>query len=433
MKRIPLLFFCVSILNVIALKAQDTSKDLTDAQKAYVLSKFCTEVKYNYVFYNDLTFDWDSLCESTLPILLATKSKDEYVRELQRLCTKLKDGHTYIYEQNSENGLEWIRPFPFKTKRIGNRVFVTSVQSSVFQKQGLEIGSEIIQIDGLDVMEYVNRYKRPLKSASTSQWLDYAPYAEFELTKEKGTKVSNILFKNKDGKTFTIESHRNIQWDLPGNGIFNFTTLKGNVGLLKINTFMGNDFEKEFDTLYSSIKKTDALIIDVRDNMGGISSYADYILSHFSSQPVKKSRWSSRMYIAAHGSWGYPQEWYMEAPYDMTPVKKENIYTKPIVVLVNAVTFSSAENFCVTFRGMRRGKIIGMPTGGSTGNPINLNLGYGIGAVICTKNDWDIDGNKFIGIGIKPDMEVQESADIFLKGKDVVIEEALKQIGRDKK
>ncbi|MFA5433742.1 MAG: S41 family peptidase, partial [Candidatus Paceibacterota bacterium] len=123
----------------------------------------------------------------------------------------------------------------------------------------------------------------------------------------------------------------------------------------------------------------------------------------------------------------------MEAPYDMTPVKKENIYTKPIVVLVNAVTFSSAENFCVTFRGMRRGKIIGMPTGGSTGNPINLNLGYGIGAVICTKNDWDIDGNKFIGIGIKPDIEVQESADIFLKGKDVVIEEALKQIGRDKK
>ena len=123
---------------------------------------------------------------------MATKSKEEYVRELQRLSIKLQDGHTYVYEANSDNSLDWIKPFPFKTKRIDDRVFVTNVLSSDFQKQGVEIGSEIVKIDGLDVIEYVNLYKRPLVSYSTSQWLDYSPYAGFELTKEKGSRVSKI-------------------------------------------------------------------------------------------------------------------------------------------------------------------------------------------------------------------------------------------------
>ncbi|WP_276866384.1 S41 family peptidase [Bacteroides heparinolyticus] len=432
MKRILLLLFCVSISSVIALKAQDTSKVLTDGQKAYILSKFCTEVKYNYVFYNDLKFDWDSLCLATLPKLLATKSKEEYARELQRLSTQLQDGHTYIYEDNSGNSLDWIRPFPIKTKRIDNRVFVTSVLSSDFQRQGVETGSEIIKIDGLDVMEYVNRHKRSFVSSSTPQWLDYSPYAGFELTKEKGSKVSKILLKNRDGRTFTIESHRNINWDIVNN-TFDYKTLNGNVGLLKINSFMGNSFKKDFDVLYQSIKKTDALIIDLRDNMGGNSGNADYIIRHLSSTPVKMGNWSSRMYIAAHGSWGYPQEWYMETPDDLVPVNEENVYTKPVVLLVNAVTFSSAENFCVAFRSTKKGKIIGTPTGGSTGNPIHIELGYGINALICTKNEWDADGNRFIGIGIKPDIEVKEKIDMFIKGKDVVIEEALKQIRGDRK
>ncbi len=48
-------------------------------------------------------------------------------------------------------------------------------------------------------LAYVNHYKRPYISSSTSQWLDYSPYAGFELTKDKGSKVSKITFKNLRG------------------------------------------------------------------------------------------------------------------------------------------------------------------------------------------------------------------------------------------
>jgi len=193
-------------------------------------------------------------------------------------------------------------------------------------------------------------------------------------------------------------------------------------------TFMGNNFIEEFDRLYQEIKKTNGLIIDLRDNLGGNSDYADHIVRYLSDSPVKRGRWSSRMYVAAHGSWGYPQEWYMVTPHDLHPVAKESVYTNPVAVLVNASTFSSAENFCVTFRGLKKGKIIGTKTGGSTGNPIVVELGFGISAMICTKNEWDIDGKAFIGIGIIPDIEVEETNDVFLNGKDLVVEEALKYV-----
>ena len=68
-----------------------------------------------------------------------------------------------------------------------------------------------------------------------------------------------------------------------------------------------------------------------------------------------------------------------------------------MALLVNGGTFSSAENFCVAFRSAARGPIIGTPTAGSTGNPIKIELGYGVYASICTKYEWTADGEVFIG------------------------------------
>lgn len=430
MKKIMIcLLLLLSIfVNAGPVHGQAGENKMDASQKAFVLSRFCSEVKYNFVHYNDLTFDWDSLCRANLPLLTATGSDDAFLVGLKALCAQLRDGHTYIYALNNpENPADWMRPFPMKTKRVGDRVFVTAVYNSGLRKQGVEYGCEILEIDGENVIEYAGRHIRPFLASSTPQWSDYAPFREFELTKAKGSKVSRILFRNPQGKTFSVESNRNIPWDLQSAAsALDFKVLKNNTGLLTIHTFQNNDFQRsEFDKIYAEILKTDALIIDIRDNGGGNSGHADYVIRHFDDKPVKLGRWSSRMYIAAHGSWGYPQEWYMETPDAMEPVKNKPVYKKPLVLLVNATTFSAAENFCVTYRGLERGKIIGTPTGGSTGNPIFIDLGFGIGCGICTKNEWDVKGRDFIGIGIIPDIEIKEDAGIFLGRKDKVIEKAL--------
>lgn len=102
-------------------------------------------------------------------------------------------------------------------------------------------------------------------------------------------------------------------------------------------------------------------------------------------------------------------------------------YDKPIVLLVNGGTFSAAEDFTVLFKNARRGKVIGTPTGGSTGNPINIDLGYGYWGRICTRHEKLADGTEFIGVGIQPDIIVEENESVIF-GNDNVIQEALRII-----
>lgn len=427
MKR-KLILLGVLFLGNIFGYGQTEENELKASKKSYILSRFCTEVKYNFAYYNKLKFDWDSLCVAAMPALIATSSDDDFLKGMKELCAQLNDGHTYIFLMNNpKNSADWIRPFPMKTKRIGDRVFVTEVYSSDLQNKGVCPNCEVLEIDGEKVLDYANKHIKPYLASSTLQWSEYRPFAEFELTKDKGSKVSRILFRNPEGKKFAMESDRNISWDLQKNNqTMNFKTLEGNVGLLTIGSFQNSDFNRAyFDELYNEILKTDALIIDIRNNGGGNSTHADYLISHFSNKPIPQGAWKSPMYIAAHGSWNYPQEWYMQTPHPLSPVRKKEIYQKPVVLLVNATTFSSAENLCVTFRSSKRGKIIGTPTGGSTGNPVFIDLGFGFGCCICTKYELDAEGNEFIGIGIQPDVVVEEDVNLYLKNRDNVIERAL--------
>lgn len=88
-------------------------------------------------------------------MLTATRPANEFIDRLKRLCAQLGDGHTFIsLLNNPRDKADWIRPLPFKTKRVGNRVFVTTVYDSGFEKQGLCRGCEVLKIDGMDVIEY---------------------------------------------------------------------------------------------------------------------------------------------------------------------------------------------------------------------------------------------------------------------------------------
>ncbi len=401
---------------------------LAPTEKAYILSRFCVEVKYNFAFYDKLTFSWDSICSAAMPALVSTQSDEEFIRGMQALCARLNDGHTYVFELNNpSNPDDWICPFPMKSRRIGDKVFVTDVYSTVLQEQGVQPGCEILGIDGENVLEYAEKHIMPYMASSTPQWSEYRPFAEYELTKDKRSKVSEIRLRNKNGKEFAIESSRDIPWDLQTNSsTINLKVLRENVGLMKIGSFQNSDFSRSyFDEVYNDILKTDALIIDIRGNSGGNSLHADYLIRHFCTEPIPKGKWRSPKYIAAHGSWNYPKEWHVQDADSIDPIQDKEIYRKPVVLLVDACTFSSAEDLCVSFRGARRGKIVGTPTGGSTGNPIFIDLGGGIACCICTKHEVDADGNEFVGLGIQPDIIVREDAAAFLKGKDNLIEAAL--------
>lgn len=145
---------------------------------------------------------------------------------------------------------------------------------------------------------------------------------------------------------------------------------------------------------------------------------------------IPQAPWETPKYEATYASWG--KKWECESvvsdsivPFCISHPNDMPKYDKPIILLVNGGTFSAAEDFTVLFKNARRGKVVGTPTGGSTGNPIVIDLGYGYYGRICTRHEKLADGTEFIGVGIQPDVIIEETESVIF-GKDNVIEEAYK-------
>jgi C-terminal processing protease CtpA/Prc len=400
--------------------------DLQPYQKAAIATRFASEVKYNFAGYGQFAQDFDSICRAELPNIVNTATDEDFSKQLQLLANRLHDGHTSI------NFSADVTYAPISHRRMGDKVFVTEVYSDEYKQKGVKKGTEILAINGLPVLEYGNQFVVPYIPSSTQQWSDYYPFNSVNLTKGPRGEAITITFKNKKGAAFDIVDSRQSPWGIVNPSMdISFETLPGNIGYLKIPSFQTNNFNMEgFGDLYEQkILNTDGLIIDIRENNGGNSKVGEVIMMLLATDSIPQAAWDTPRYDAAYASWG--KKWHTTSessktipPYYMLSNEIPK-YDKPIVLLVNACTFSAAEDFAVLFKNAKRGIVMGTPTGGSTGNPIMIDLGWGYYGRICTRHERLADGTEFIGVGIQPDIIVPETEGMIL-GDDNVIKEALK-------
>lgn len=85
---------------------------LTPAQKASIVTKFLTEIKYNFAHTDRLPTHWDSIYMSRMPQIAGTSTDQAFYDSLKLLCASLRDGHTAVWCNNPPIE-EWILPSPF--------------------------------------------------------------------------------------------------------------------------------------------------------------------------------------------------------------------------------------------------------------------------------------------------------------------------------
>ena len=101
--------------------------NLPDDEKLAGLSKFWSEVKYNFGYPEKLVeLDWDDLYLKTIPKVLATRSTGEYYQEMMRLCALLGDGHTNVYGPSRLNVTA--KP-PMRTGLVEGHVMILDARS----------------------------------------------------------------------------------------------------------------------------------------------------------------------------------------------------------------------------------------------------------------------------------------------------------------
>lgn len=170
--------------------------------------------------------------------------------------------------------------------------------------------------------------------------------------------------------------------------------LEGNVGYLKLSYFTISDTSNQ--ALIGSMQflsNSDAIIIDLRDNVGGEGN--DLLLNYF-LPPQKK-------YL---GSMSCRDTSMNEEFWTISDIPGKRMPNVDLYVLTNKRTFSAAEGLAFSLQILERAKIVGETTKGG-GHPVDILIVKGDVLTqfpICKSNEpnWE-------GVGIKPDIEVASS------------------------
>ncbi len=427
---------------------QDIPNSISVKDKLFYLSQFWSEAKYNFVNMDSTKFSWDSLYYCYINRIIETKNDYDYYQELKRFAASLQDGHTEISE-----GLQF---FVFKDyinvsiKDFDKKIYIVNA----LKKTGLDstfIGAQLIEFKGMPINKYLNDSIFPYISSSTEQslWMQgvSALQSGFKNSRFQGKVIKTngeIAIINLPYNGETTRNDNDLHWGLSSSRSNNYVSLKwlqDTIAYISISSFYPEEeVIKEFENYIDSIKKSKALIIDIRENGGGSTDVAWHIQSHLTKGDYFLNfAYQTRINNGvrkANGNWiDEYKDFYLNKALENN--KPDTIYVSdtiykikvPVVILIGRYTFSAAEDLLVNlYEAPARPLFIGEPTGGSTGSPLVVpDFPNGGAARICTRRVcFPYSGKPFINQGIIPDILISKSINNYLKGIDETLDSAVK-------
>lgn len=276
---------------------------------------------------------------------------------------------------------------------------------------------------GLDWNEVYARYSRQIDNSMTSTQL-------FEV-------LGNMLGELRDGHVnmyASFDQSRYWSWreDYPSNfsdslqrhylgtdykiasGI-KYRKLDDNIGYIYCGSFSTTIGSGNLDEILMDLATCNALIVDIRDNGGGMLTSAETLASRFTDEEILV---------------GYMQHKTGPGHNDFSAFEEQKLkpssglrWHKPVAVLTNRSVFSAANEFVKYMKCCPGVTIIGDKTGGGAGMPFSSELpnGWSVRFSACPMYDRNKNCTEF---GIEPDHNVQLTDSDFAKGRDTIIEYA---------
>jgi len=241
----------------------------------------------------------------------------------------------------------------------------------------------------MEVDRYAEDKVAPNVSSSTPQDLMLRLYT-YELLLGDQMKAVTLRLRDAEGHERDEVANRNGYSDVVRLPESEFWMLPDGLAYLALNHFESDESVKAFVAALPKILTAKGLILDLRRNGGGSSSYGLEILSYLTSVPIatakSRTRGESGLDRARSGAAGRIS-WHA-VPDDGQPYvsQHDEHYLGPVVVLIGAQTFSAAEDFVMSFDNLKRGLLIGSPTAGSTGQPMTLRLRPAVGRPASASN-----------------------------------------------
>jgi carboxyl-terminal processing protease len=347
----------------------------------------------------------------------------------------LNDGHTSVLPPWGYLRPDFDNP-PLEVQIVEDAFIIAwAGESPELQAQGVHVGHEIVEVDGTDTRSFfedsVNRYY-PRGSAHANDALNIVyllrgprdSKVTLRMRDETGKERDVTLTRNStqpDGSPFLPRVLQLMFADSP----LEVKHLPGGIEYIRIANFENVEVAEEFLQLIDAIESgnTAGLLLDLRFALGGRSDVAEAMIGALIEAPVSSPLWKYPHYVAADLSWGRPPEWSTESK--MISPRDGKRFMRPIVILTAGITSSTAEDFAISLREAGRALLVGERTAGSAGNPIVRSLPGGGHFRMATFRAYLPDGGEYVGIGLKPDVELGLTKQDIRSGSDPVLEKGL--------
>ncbi len=262
-----------------------------------------------------------------------------------------------------------------KSQRL---IVIAPIEGTPAYKAGLMPSDEITEINGsstkgISVEEAASQIKGPV-----------------------GTQVTLTIGRGKDSFKRTI-----TRAEIPIKAISkgHAKVIKNDLAYIRLNSFISQEATKEMKDALKELSKASGIIIDLRDNPGGLLTNAIEISDMFLKEGVIVSTVDRDGYIQS------------------VTADDKLLSDKPIVILVNENSASASEIFSGALKDNQRAKIVGAKTfGKGLVQGINkLEDGSGVNVTIAKYlTPAKVDINQ---LGIKPDYEIKLSIDDYKTSK----------------
>ena len=396
----------------------EPAKQLSLKIRQEVFEKVWKDIDEHYYDRSFNGVDWNEVHTRYRPLIDTAKNDREFYSVMSRMTGELHDAHTrfnspeqwknYRKQQGVGSGIS--------LDEIDGKTVITAIRAdSDAAHAGISPGMIIRTVDGKPVNERIAEIESAKSASSTSRATRMFTYNRL-LAGPADTQIK-LGMERADGSQFETEVMRQIYSSSSSVGT---DTLPSGNGYIRFDGFQPS-ITKEFRQALERFRNTPGIVVDLRRNGGGDLGVLLPIAGYFFDKKTlfaKDETRSGKPLSEFAGVLRLPLELYVGRSGDQ-------IYSGPVVILMDAHSASSSEVFAAGMQDSRRAKIIGSQSCGCVLGIAKPRVMKGGGVLELSEVLWySPKGRKLEGTGIMPDETVLPTLRDLQRRQDPALEAA---------
>ncbi|MCK6458669.1 MAG: S41 family peptidase [Planctomycetes bacterium] len=352
--------------------------------------------------------DWEAMRKKYRAWAIDAENKDEFHNVVRQMLAELGASHLGIGGGPRSRVAPATAPtgylgldFGQDPEESGARRVVRVLPQGPADGAGMRVGDIVTKINGTELKADTNLDKLLAGTVGRQIPVGYRPRTAAGLEAEKTVQVSPLPAGRVAELLYDdwVQTCRRRVEDAT-------RTKDGEVGYIHLNQMNGPNLQRFVQTVqqWASNPKIKGMILDVRNNGGG--NIHQQLMQILISRPLARVTLRGRD----------------------PGVQPDTYWDRPVTLLINERSFSDAEVFPFMFREAKCGKIVGVPTAGGVIGTNDITLSDGSMFRVPRTGFQSMDGKNLEGLGVPPDIHVEETSEDRLSGRDPQLAKAIEVV-----